>query len=225
MKPTPIGKHHLIATAQKLGDLLEESAFVGGAILFTYLNEAFYLQARPTFDLDIAIQLAHYGELEAINQRLANKGFYPDKESDVICRYTDGALILDVMPTNEEILGFSNRWYASGLEHKEWIELEKEIRIPRFPLSYYLASKWEAAFNRGGDLRYSKDLEDIITLTNHTEPLDWKSDADVNNYLKASFLRLLEGKYARELIVGHLSGIDRQNADLIIEKIKGFLNN
>ena len=78
MNTTPIGKHHLIATAQKLEELLEESAFVGGAILFTYLNEAFYNQVRPTFDLDIVIQLAHYGELENFNQRLANKGFYPD---------------------------------------------------------------------------------------------------------------------------------------------------
>ena len=129
------------------------------------------------------------------------------------------------MPSNEEILGFSNRWYAPGLEHKEWIEFEEGIRIPRFPLPYYLASKWEAAFSRGGDLRYSKDFEDIITITNHTEPSDWKSETDVSNYLKASYLKLLQDKYARELIVGHLSGIDRQNVDMIIDKIQIFLNN
>ena len=32
-----------------------------------------------------------------------------------ICRFRHGELLLDVLPTAEEILGFGNRWYAAVL--------------------------------------------------------------------------------------------------------------
>ncbi|MDZ7720135.1 MAG: hypothetical protein U5K72_15070 [Balneolaceae bacterium] len=220
----PVTKKHLIKAAKKLENFLDNAAFVGGAILHTYLPKNFKGQTRITYDLDMVIRLSHYGKLEALNDRLATIGFYPDKESNVICRYTDGELLLDVMPTKPEILGFTNQWYEEGLDNKEWIYLDFGTSIPRFTLPYYLAAKWEAVKNRGkNDWRTSKDMEDIITIINFNalEKMD-NSTNKVLEYLNESFRELIEHKNGREIILSHLSGVDRANVDEIIRRILDF---
>ena len=48
---------------------------------------------------------------------LRARGFVPDmRQSAPICRWQVGAVVVDVMPTLEEILGFANRWYPLALE-------------------------------------------------------------------------------------------------------------
>ena len=37
---------------------------------------------------------------------------------DPLCRWRTDDLVLDVMPPIEEVLGFSNRWYPSAIEHR-----------------------------------------------------------------------------------------------------------
>ncbi|MDZ7808354.1 MAG: hypothetical protein U5K71_14760 [Gracilimonas sp.] len=138
-----------------------------------------------------------------------------------------GKALLDVMPTDSEILGFTNQWYKEGLENREWISVDGEVSIPRSTLPYYLASKWEAVKNRGkNDWRLSKDMEDIITLVNNNTLNLIPSNADekVIQYLKNSFDELLENKYAREIILSHLSGVDRSNVDGLHNDIKSFIN-
>ncbi|MDZ7755877.1 hypothetical protein [Rhodohalobacter sp.] len=221
----PVSENILIEAAKTLKPLLEEIAFVGGGILPTYLPKGFDSVIRVTYDLDVVIKLAHYGKLEKLNKRLKDLGFYPDRESTVICRYTDKHILLDVMPTDSEILGFSNRWYEEGLNNKEWISLTGEIDIPRFTIDYYLATKWEAVRGRGKqDWRTSKDMEDIVTLINHNALNQISSkQSDVNVYLKNQFSDLLNQKYAGEIILSHLSGVDRQNIDLLKERVQTFI--
>jgi len=63
------------------------------------------------------------------------------------------------MPTDEKILGFSNRWYSQGIVHSIPYEIEKNITIRILSIPYFIGCKLEALFNRGmGDLRLSKDL-------------------------------------------------------------------
>ena len=221
----PVSKHLLVEAAQKLKPLLGKIAFVGGGILPTYLPKGFDANIRVTYDLDIVIKLAHYGRLEELNERLGKLGFYPDSKSQIICRYTDQKIVLDVMPTNSEVLGFSNRWYEVGLINKEWITLNDIINIPRFTIDYYLATKWEAVEGRGKqDWRTSKDMEDIITLTNNgaLNQVGSKNRA-VHDYLEESFTKLVNHKYAHEIILSHLSGVDRQNVNQLIKWINTFL--
>ena len=37
-------------------------------------------------------------------------------ESAPLCRWVNAGTILDVMPLDERILGFSNRWYHAAME-------------------------------------------------------------------------------------------------------------
>ena len=83
----------------------------------------------------------------------------------VICRWRHGALVVDVMPTDAAVLGFTNRWYAAALAHATWVPLgTRDIRLITAP--YFLATKFEAFHGRGhGDVRGSHDLEDIVAVT------------------------------------------------------------
>jgi len=89
-------------------------------------------------------------------------GFHHDQESNVVCRYKYEGITVDIMPTDEEILGFSNRWYKLGLDYILKYELAEDIQIRLFEAPYFLASKFEAFKGRGGDRRTSYDFEDIV---------------------------------------------------------------
>jgi hypothetical protein len=71
---------------------------------------------------------------------------------------------LDVMPIDENILGFSNRWYKAAIAHADTIMFEGlELRVVTTP--HFLATKIDAFKGRGHeDYQASKDLEDIITV-------------------------------------------------------------
>jgi hypothetical protein len=100
------------------------------------------------------------------------------------------------MPTDSNILGFSNRWYEEGIEIKIQKTLPDETKIFVFPPEYYLAAKFEAHNSRGeNDLRQSHDFEDIIyILDNCSNILDniSASNPSVKEYLKSECQKLLE---------------------------------
>jgi len=72
--------------------------------------------------------------------------------------------IVDVMPIDEDVLRFSNRWYAPAIESAQTLSIGgSEIRIVS-PV-YFVATKLEAFHGRGADdMAMSHDLEDIVTL-------------------------------------------------------------
>src|SRR5260221_10778552 len=67
---------------------------------------------RPTLDVDAIVAIASYAEFTLLENRLRELGFRESRaEGAPICRWLHGDLILDLMPTDASILGFSNRWY------------------------------------------------------------------------------------------------------------------
>lgn len=72
------------------------------------------------------------------------------------------------MPVNEEVLGFSNKWYVEAIESAERFTLPSGTRIKLITPEYFLATKFEAFIGRGkGDYIASKDLEDIVFVLEH----------------------------------------------------------
>jgi hypothetical protein len=57
--------------------------------------------------------------------------------------------MLDVMPLNERILGFSNRWYKPAMDAAVERELETNLQIRMVTSVYFCASKLEAFAGRG----------------------------------------------------------------------------
>jgi len=158
-------------------DALEEVAkdviFIGGATVSLYADRPAG-EVRPTDDVDILIELLDYKGYAAIEDKLRAKGFVNDVESGVICRYLVRGFIVDVMPTAEEILGFSNKWYSKGFAHSTEVMIDKEYIIRIFEPAYFIATKLEAFKNRGeNDGRTSSDFEDIIYVLNNRSTI-WK---------------------------------------------------
>jgi hypothetical protein len=59
----------------------------------------------------------HIAEYAAFGERLRALGFSEDTgEGAPLCRWVHSGTILDIMPLDEKILGFSNRWYRAAME-------------------------------------------------------------------------------------------------------------
>lgn len=59
-----------------------------------------------------------YVDYIAFSERLREAHFTEDEgEKPLTCRWHNGALTVDVLALNEEVLGFTNIWYESALRH------------------------------------------------------------------------------------------------------------
>ncbi len=99
--------------------------------------------------------------------RLRELGFVVcTEEGAPVCAWQLGGLRVDVMPTNEKVLGFSNRWYEEVLQTADLISIDGIVLRVVSP-ACFIATKLVAFESRGeGDYYASQDLEDIVVLIN-----------------------------------------------------------
>jgi len=153
--------------AQSLGDdLLEKVVFVGGCTTALLVDDVVTLQhIRSTEDVDMIVEVLSKSEYQDLCQTLRQRGFKESVEDDVICRWRLGSMIVDVMPTDQEILGFSNIWYPEAVEFAKSYQLPSNRIIRVVSPTYFLATKIEAFAGRGNnDFLASQDIEDILSL-------------------------------------------------------------
>ena len=103
------------SVARGLREVRERVVFVGGAVICLYVDDPAADDVRPTYDVDLSLRLASYGEWARLQERLAELGFHPAPDAGVICRFRYQGLTVDVMPDDAAILGFTNPWYRPGL--------------------------------------------------------------------------------------------------------------
>lgn len=197
------------AVANILNQLNEEFVFVGGATVSLY-GDASKAEARPTEDVDVIIELASYTGYAELDENLRKLGFENDIESGVLCRYKVQGVIVDVMPTDASVIGFSNRWYADGFKFAKTIQLD-ELPVKIFTLPFFIASKIEAFKSRGqNNYLFSSDFEDIVyVLENNSNiaSLILESPKDVQQYLKQCFTNFLKDVEFEEGVSAHLEPI------------------
>ncbi|KAA5548823.1 nucleotidyl transferase AbiEii/AbiGii toxin family protein [Adhaeribacter rhizoryzae] len=218
----------LQTVANGLGDLKNEMVFVGGAVAELYAENPAISDIRPTIDVDCVIELSSRIAHVQLEEDLRARGFTNDSSPGApICRWIYKGVIVDVMPTDEKVLGFSNKWYPEGIETKIVKKLPDETEIAVFSPAYYIAAKLEAHKNRGGkDLRQSHDFEDIIyILDNCPNILEdiTNSSNTVKMYLKGEFTSLLNNKNLTEGVESALPyGSGEEATDIILELIQGI---
>ena len=103
-----------------------------------------------TDDVDLIVDLAGFAEWAELVDRLRERGFAEAAEDDVICRMKLGDLKVDFMPDDAEILGFTNRWYAEGIETAVPAMLDEALEIRHLTPPLFVATKLEAYRGRGG---------------------------------------------------------------------------
>ena len=193
-----MNRPHIIGiqiVAQGLGDLVDEVVFVGGAVAEFYATGPAAEEARISDDIDCVIEIGSRKEYRELEQLLEAKGFLHDTSSGApVCRWIFERILVDIMPTKDEILGFSNKWYLIGIENKIVYQLPGGMTIYIFPPEIYLATKLEAFNARGkSDLRQSPDFEDIIYILDNNPDIHTilsSSSDQVKKYLKEQFLIL-----------------------------------
>lgn len=139
--------------AQRLDAALrDELVFVGGAVAGMLITDPAHPAIRPTRDVDLIVRVVTRRDYYGIEQRLSALGFTPDLSAEApICRWRiDGTVIVDVMPTLDEILGFANRWYPLALDTALSVYLPSGTPIRLIAPPAFLATKLEAFAGRGG---------------------------------------------------------------------------
>lgn len=213
--------------ADGLGDLGRDVVFVGGSVAELYADDPAATDVRPTMDVDCVIKTATYGSLQGFESLLRKRHFINDIESGVICRWKYNGEIVDIMPDRDTVLGFTNRWYRSGFQHRLIYELPDGCAIYILPTLYYLATKIEAIKGRGGDdLRFSHDLEDFIYVINNCADImtmfDNDEDAVLLGYISSWAAEMLQRPNIREEIECMLPYGDYGRVDYIIDILNHF---
>lgn len=160
-------RDRLLRTARLLRPLLGELVFVGGQVAELLVTDPAAVRVRPTDDVDVVVPVTTRTAYHTLQLRLMALGFTPDHRAGApVCRMrTADDLILDVMPLDEAILGFSNRWYPYALASATTVTLEPGLDACIASAAAFLAMKWEAFASRGAaDPMSSHDLEDLVTV-------------------------------------------------------------
>lgn len=199
----------LAEAARLLKPLLGELVFVGGCTTALLITDKAAADVRPTYDVDAIAEITSYAAYADFSERLRKIGFAEDTtEGAPICRWLQKETILDVMPLDEKILGFSNRWYRPAMESAEERELERGLRIRVVTAVYFCATKLEAFAGRGkDDYLSSRDLEDLVAVIDGRAELvqDIRSAQEgVRTYLASEINKLLGTQAFVDALPGYL---------------------
>lgn len=109
MRPGDPNLERLEVMAHKLGHLTERLIFVGGSTTGLFITDPLLPPVRVTRDVAVITEANSRLDSHQLEEALRKLGFSPDMRPDApICRWCIGDLILDLMPTDEAILGFAN---------------------------------------------------------------------------------------------------------------------
>lgn len=227
IKNKDINIRMIIHVAKRLGDLRDKVVFVGGCATGMFITDPAMPEVRATQDVDVIVEVTSRMEYHRLEAELRSKGFKQDmSENAPVCRWLVDAIKVDIMPTQEEILGFSNRWYLPAIKNADLIELENELTIKLVSPPYFLATKIDAFKGRGGgDYMASHDMEDIITILDGRPEIISEirsSSDDLKDFLSRTFRTLLANDEFLDSIPGHLSPdrASQTRLPMLIERLR-----
>ena len=213
--------------ATRLEELQESVVFVGGAATTLYITDPAITDIRPTKDIDVIVEVASFAKYAELEERLRRKGFENAIDSDgPICRWRIECVLVDVMPTISEILGFSNRWYRRAVADRLTYTLPSGTTIWLVRPEYFVATKIEAFLGRGnGDFIMSHDIEDIITVVDGrpelAEEID-SSDEEVRTFIRERMATFVSERDFRTAVLGYLptDAIGQARYQTLIDRIR-----
>jgi len=219
-----IQRVELVANA--LGDLRAELVLVGGCAASLLINAPTAPPPRVTYDVDLIAEVTALHNYHALEEQFTLRGFKRDMSPDApICRWRLGEVAVDLMPTDDAVLGFSNRWYPLAAASATRLELPSGNEINLISAPAFLATKFEAFGTRGGgDPLMSHDLEDIINVIEGRLAIEAEiaaSEPILHAYLVAQFADLAALPDFRNVLPGLViyDDLHSQRVDAIMTKI------
>lgn len=106
MNPNDANVVLLERAAEHLGDaLLEQLVFVGGAVAGLLITDPAMPDIRPTQDVDVICRVVARADYHQLGMQLRERGFQEDQRPGApLCRWCIEEIILDLMPTQGNIL-------------------------------------------------------------------------------------------------------------------------
>lgn len=211
--------------AEALGDLRERFVFVGGCATGLLITDPAAAPVRATRDVDAIVAVVSLADYQGLSEQLRARGFSQTlEEGEPPYRWTLSGMKLDVMPTADEILGFSNRWYAQAMQTANVVELRRGLTIRLVAPAYFVATKLEAFLGRGsGDYLGSHDLEDVLSVVDGRPELV-SEIAQAEHALRAFVAEVFGRLIADESFIDRLPGLvldgsPQQRTNIVMQRL------
>ena len=211
--------------ARALGsELLEEVVFVGGCTTGLLVSDEVTKEGiRYTDDVDLIVNVAGYAGWHSFQEQLRDKGFTVNLDDEVICRMRLDGLMVDFMPDDKDILGFSNRWYKQAFESAQDYRLAEDLVIRLLTSPFFMATKLEAYKGRGNnDPLASHDMEDLLNLVDGRPEVVTEiqvADKRLRDFIAEEIGRLLDHDLIDYAIQGVVMG-DPGRVNLVFERLE-----
>jgi len=205
----------LAGMVQALGPICERLVFVGGCATGLLLDDTRLMDVRPTEDVDAIAEVATLAGYHALADALGQRGFKQTMADNTPpFRWFWNRMQLDLVPVDERVLGFANRWYRAGFKAAETSPLGDGLVLRHLSAPYFLATKFEAFKDRGqNDVYLSHDLEDILTVVEGRSKLTQEiatTPEDVRTHVVRCIGELLDHPDFRNALPGLLSEPERE---------------
>jgi hypothetical protein len=207
----------LMGMARAMGPLCEQVVFVGGCATGLLIDNPSLMDVRPTEDVDAIVEVASLVGYHQLAGQLAQRGFKQTMADNTPpFRWFWNRLQLDLVPVDEKVLGFANRWYRAGFGLAVQAILDDGLVLRHLSAPYFLATKFEAFKDRGrSDVFVSHDLEDILTVVEGRAALVQEVKAAPGNvqlHIGQSVASLLALPAFANALPGLLSDPEREEA-------------
>ena len=167
----------LTLVAHRLDNLCDQVTFVGGSIMGLLITDKAAPDVRFTVDVDCIIDVITQSGYYTLAKKLRKKGF---KEMSTgnhpICRWSCDGILIDIMPTDKSVLGFSNKWYKdqsiiniaidAGFESHEAFSLAFKQTCGISPSEFRQKSSWQVWEHPPYQLPQKEDMAMNVTIKN-----------------------------------------------------------
>ena len=221
----------IMRVVERLAPLKDRLVFLGGAVTELFITSPAASPPRQTKDVDVVVNALNLGEYsDTLREQFITCGLVEDTRPGApVCRWCLDDLIVDIMPTRGEILGFSAEWYPLAYETATPLALPDGKVIRLVTPACFLATKL-AAFGDPGrrDPMASHDLEDLVYVIDGRREIIADLAAappDLKAYVADRLSQFLARDDADVLVAAHLMP-DSKSQDrlpLVLDRIRGLI--
>jgi len=221
----------LMRVVERLAPLMDRFVFLGGVVTELFITSPGASSPRQTKDVDIVVNVLNLGEYsDTLRERFVSCGLVEDTSPNApVCRWCLDDLIIDIMPTRGEILGFSCEWYQVAFDTAQPTMLPNGSTIRLVTPACFLATKLAAFGERGRrDPMASHDLEDIILVIDSRREIVADLAAarpDLRAYVAARLSKFLARGDAEVLVAAHLmpDSDSQDRLPFVLDRIRGLI--
>ncbi|MGQ2922980.1 MAG: hypothetical protein ACT6UH_25445 [Hydrogenophaga sp.] len=131
----------LSGMAIAMGPLCEQVVFVGGCATGLLVTQPLLADSRVTEDVDAIVEVASLAGYHALADQLMAQGFKQTMlDNTPPFRWFWQRMQLDLVPLDEKVLGFANRWYRPGFDAAQTATLPTGLRVRHLSAPYFVAT-------------------------------------------------------------------------------------